>query len=235
MNQFYAIEGPVGCGKTTLLRGLEIFSQCENPPQPSFFFEPVAEFSTLWTVEGSTNPLGEFYFDPQRHAFASQCHILNVLKRHFNVVYSALTRNDVISERCALSPKIFMDNYNEMGYLSKTESTLLNNRFYEELAPLAAPDLIIYLDTTFDDCWDRINSRDRSGERNDKTYMQKLHQAYRTHFLEEIARAHNVVVVPPHICARNRKDVVRYVANLIKFQQCSSEGKLIPITTATSI
>jgi deoxyguanosine kinase len=171
---YFAIEGVIGVGKTTLARML----------QASFDAELVLEVF-------EENPfLSDFYSDRQRYAFQTQ--IFFLLSR-----YHQQRRN--ISDRLGEAKVLIADYTFEKDALfariNLTGDELeMYYRVQEALAEkIVKPDLVVYLRASTDTLMKRIALRDRSYERNmERAYIDQLNQSYEEYYL---GAAHNSPVL----------------------------------------
>jgi deoxyguanosine kinase len=162
---YFAIEGVIGVGKTTLARML----------QASFDAELVLEVF-------EENPfLSDFYSDRQRYAFQTQ--IFFLLSR-----YHQQRRNisDRLTEAKALIADYTFEKDALFARINLTGDELeMYYRVQEALAEkIAKPDLVVYLRASTDTLMKRITLRDRSYERNmERGYIDQLNQSYEEYYL----------------------------------------------------
>lgn len=162
---YFAIEGVIGVGKTTLARML----------QSSFDAELVLEVF-------EENPfLSDFYSDRQRYAFQTQ--IFFLLSR-----YHQQRRN--ISDRLTEAKALIADYTFEKDALFARinlsgDELEMYYRVQEALAEkISKPDLVVYLRASTDTLMKRIAMRDRSYERNmERGYIDQLNQSYEEYYL----------------------------------------------------
>jgi len=163
---YFAIEGVIGVGKTTLARLL----------QPRF------EGNILLEVFEENPFLSNFYADRARYAFQTQ--IFFLLSRYHQQnrnVPALLAENkplisDYTFEKDALFARINLQGDElEMYY-----------RVHEALAEkMISPDLVVYLRASTDTLMQRIALRDRPYERNmERSYIADLNAAYDEFFLK---------------------------------------------------
>ena len=160
---YFAIEGVIGAGKTSLARLL-----CEKL-NARFVGEQPEE-----------NPyLEDFYRDPQRYAFQAQLFFL--LSRYRQLV--ELPQQDLfhpylIADYVFAKDKIF-------AYMNLEERDLV---LYERIATLLEaelpkPDLVIYLQSTSERLMGNIRKRNRRYERHMAgDYIRRLNEAYNEFF-----------------------------------------------------
>jgi deoxyguanosine kinase len=162
---YFAIEGVIGVGKTTLARLL----------QPSFKAEMVLEVF-------EENPfLSNFYSDRARYAFQTQ--IFFLLSRYHqqrrNITDRLSTINSIISdytfEKDALFARINLQGDELDMYYSVQEALA------EKVTP---PNLVVYLRASTDTLMRRIAQRDRPYERSmERDYIDMLNRAYDEFYL----------------------------------------------------
>jgi deoxyadenosine/deoxycytidine kinase len=151
------IEGNIGGGKSTVLN---MISQRNRIP---IFLEPV---DTEWK-----QGLKYFYDDNSRWGFTFNLNVLMTYNKWSNNNFKALY------ERCPLSSKeVFSKLQYDSGMMTKYE-----NDMYQELYDKLAwePDVIIYINTPSDVCYNRMNSRGRECETNVPiTYLKQVDEKY---------------------------------------------------------
>jgi len=171
---YFAIEGVIGVGKTTLARLL----------QPNFKAELVLEVF-------EENPfLSNFYSDRARYAFQTQ--IFFLLSRYHqqrrNITDRLGTVNSIISdytfEKDALFARINLQGDELDMYYSVQEALA------EKVTP---PGLVVYLRASTDTLMRRIAQRDRPYERAmERDYIDLLNRAYDEYYLSS---SHNSLVL----------------------------------------
>ena len=240
---YFAIEGPVAAGKTEILLAmLQNRSDILKLPQRDYrdrvrYFikqEPVEMYRTFTNTRrdplhllDDVDLLELSYTDPEKYAFESQSHILNVNRRH----YQFLTRNYLsdkydkriklfITERCPSSSQIFIDAYHSAGIIDTLHTKLLDTQYHNLFCHTfhERPNVIIYLDTPWDVCRKRCVARARPGETHYKgqRFLDHVHRNY----LSQIRRYNrdvDIVVVPPSICTGPKEELFKYIEKIIKF------------------
>lgn len=188
---YFAIEGVIGVGKTTLARSLESLFQA------NLLLEVFEE-----------NPfLSDFYSDRERYAFQTQ--IFFLLSRYYQqrrTVPEVLDRDqplisDYTFEKDALFAQINL----------KGDELDMYYRVHEALAEkIPVPDLIVYLQADTDVLMQRIAMRDRPYERNmQREYIDELNRAYNRFFGDGIQRRSPVLTIQT-----NELDYVRRIEDL---------------------
>lgn len=151
------IEGNIGGGKSTVLN---MISQRTRQP---IFLEPV---DTEWK-EG----LDLFYTDHSRWGFAFNLKVLMTYHQWRNNNFKA------IYERCPMSSKhVFSQLQYENNLMTSFENKLYQE-YYDNLA--WEPDVMIYIRTPAEVCYERMNSRARECEANvPLEYLQQVNDKY---------------------------------------------------------
>jgi len=160
---FLVVEGPIGVGKTSLVKRLaETFD------------------SALLLENAEQNPfLESFYQQRSQVAFQTQLFFLfqrskqmNGLRQHDMFMRSMIA--DFMLDKDRLFAELNLDN-NEMA---------LYDEIYSKMSMEAPrPDLVVYLQAPVEILQDRINKRRRPGEQDmDPGYLHKLINAYNGYF-----------------------------------------------------
>ena len=155
-NNFVAIEGVIGVGKTTLARLL----------QPKF------NASILMEVFEENPFLAEFYGDRERYAFQTQIFfLLSRYHQQHQAVPDALSKGALISDYTFAKDELF-------AWLNlKDDELAMYGRVHAALGEkIPKPNLIVYLQADHEVIMRRIAYRDRPYERN----MDRLLVKWRT-------------------------------------------------------
>lgn len=160
---YFAIEGVIGAGKTSLARLLS--EKLEG---------------RLLLEESEENPyLEDFYRDPQRYAFQIQLFfLLSRYRQLMNLPQRDLFHKYLIADYIFAKDKIF-------AYLNLEHRDLI---LYERVATLMErelpkPDLVIYLQSSTDKLIHHIKRRKKPYEKDISTeYIKRLNDAYNEFF-----------------------------------------------------
>ncbi|KAG7315008.1 hypothetical protein KOW79_021096 [Hemibagrus wyckioides] len=162
------IEGNIASGKTTCL---EYFSKTSN-------IEVLTEPVSKWRNVRGHNPLALMYEDPSRWGLTLQTYIqLTVLDHHL----SKITAPVRMMERSLYSAKyIFVENLYKSGKMPEVDYAVLSEWFEWIISNISIPvDLIVYLQTSPQTCFDRLKQRCREEEKViPLEYLEALHHLY---------------------------------------------------------
>ena len=160
---YIVIEGPIGCGKTTLA----------NLLADKFNVQLLSE-------KAEVNPfLPRFYQDAQRYALPTQLFFLFQRSRQISDMnqrdmFTAPTVADFFLEKDPLFARLNLDD---------EEYTLYHQIYTHLQLKSPKPDLIIYLQTPVDELAERIEERNISYEQEiPREYIERLADAYSEFF-----------------------------------------------------
>jgi deoxycitidine kinase/deoxyguanosine kinase len=170
-----SLDGNIGVGKTTLLKTIR-----ERFPDIVIVEEPVDVWTTLKDADGK-NLLELFYGDKRRWAFSfQQAAMLSRLLLLQRAVLDAKPGQIILSERSVLTDRfVFAEMLYRAGDLTELEWTLYQHWYHAfgSMLPMAG---ILYINTSVDTAYARIQSRGRSGEGEiSKEYLQALDKQHR--------------------------------------------------------
>lgn len=132
------------------------------------------------------NPVLDLYYeDPKKYAFLLQIFFLN---KRFKSIKEAYQADNNILDRSIFEDELFLTLNYKNGNVTETEleiyKELLGNMLEElEGMPKKRPDLLIYIDVSFERMLERIEKRGRSFEQVDDNpsleyYYQQVHGEY---------------------------------------------------------
>lgn len=163
------LAGTIGAGKSSLAKALGEHLGTE------VFYEAV-----------DNNPVLDMYYqDPKKYAFLLQIYFLN---KRFESIKRAYQEDNNVLDRSIFEDELFLTLNYKNGNVTKTEldiyKDLLGNMLEElEGMPKKRPDLLVYIDVSFDTMLSRIEQRGRSFEQVDtqpelKLYYEQVHGEY---------------------------------------------------------
>ncbi|XP_076856755.1 thymidine kinase 2, mitochondrial isoform X2 [Brachyhypopomus gauderio] len=162
------VEGNIASGKTTCL---EYFSRTSNT---EVLTEPISKWRNL---QGH-NPLGLMYQDPERWGLTMQTYVqLTMLDRHLSTVSSPVR----MMERSIYSAKyIFVENLYKSGKMPEVDFAVLSEWFNWIIKNIDIPvDLIVYLQTSPQTCFERLKQRCREEEKViPMEHLESIHNLY---------------------------------------------------------
>ena len=162
-HRFLVVEGPIGCGKTSLAKRL------------------AQHFGTDLILEDpESNPfLPLFYRDMRRHALSTQLFFLFQRVRQL----SELRQPDFFAKATIADFAIQKDPLFARLTLNDAEFELYR-RIYEHVKPeTPTPDLVVYLQASVDTLLDRVQRRGVPSEGNiPEDYLRRLSDSYARYF-----------------------------------------------------
>ncbi|MCU0083149.1 deoxynucleoside kinase [Streptococcus danieliae] len=163
------LAGTIGAGKSSLAAALGEYFGTE------VFYESVDD-----------NPVLDLYYkNPEKYAFLLQIYFLN---KRFKSIKEAYKNDNNVLDRSIFEDALFLDLNYRNGNVTQEEHQvyheLLDNMMEElEGMPKKAPDLLIYIDVSFETMLHRIARRGREYEQVEgnpdlEGYYRQVHTAY---------------------------------------------------------
>ncbi len=170
------IEGNIGSGKSTIINYLRNLKS----DYIVFVDEPVAEWLNIKHPENGKNALEVFYEDQKENSFWFQ--ILAYITRLRNLLKTIEEHPDkiIICERSIYTDKyVFAKMLYESNYLSEMEWKTYSY-WFDTFKDKTELDLILYVNTEPDECYNRIIKRNRPEEVNkiSKDYLVMCHNKH---------------------------------------------------------
>lgn len=163
MPRYIVVEGPIGVGKTTLVRRL---SERFNARTVLEIFEE--------------NPfLASFYDDPTRHAFQTEMFfLLSRYRQQEEFAQTDLFSSAHVSDYLFVKCRLFA------GLTLNDHELALYDRMYNILTTqVAAPDVVVHLRAPVEVLLERIQMRGRDYEQKmDPAYLERLSALYHNYF-----------------------------------------------------
>lgn len=163
------LEGSIAAGKTTLIKMLAL-----SFPNAVFLPEPVDQ----WRDCNGVNALELFYADKKRYSHAFQ-HIalMSRVEQYLNLPHNA---GLIFSERSPESCRYcFAEMLYESGDYDPSEYAIYRKDYDIVRRIIPQPSIIIYLNTSVDECLMRLKKRARGEETGvSREYLLKLQAKY---------------------------------------------------------
>jgi deoxyadenosine/deoxycytidine kinase len=177
-----AVSGTIGAGKSTLCAQLAL-GLGENY---EMFAEPVED-----------NPyLEDFYADPQRWAFDAQVFMISHRFRRQMTTVHAPEHKGFLLDRCFHEDRVFAEVNYRLGNISGRDWNTYLHLYESFCRVVPPPEVVIYLRTTPEIAWMRIQDRGRKSEQNiPMSYMICLHRVY-DQWVEEMSSKTQVMTFP---------------------------------------
>lgn len=174
--QFISIEGNIGSGKSTIVNLLK--EKFSNNSEIIFLEEPIYEWNDITDLEGTTI-LTKFYEDQKSYSFAFQ--MMAYISR-LNMIKNIIKENKykiIITERCLNTDRyVFAKMLYDFKNINEIEYNIYLKWFnsFLDIYPENTLNKIIYLKTSPEVCYFRVNKRNRTGENNiSLEYLQNCH------------------------------------------------------------
>jgi len=197
-HQFISIEGNIGCGKSTFLSNLRELNQfLDNWVKINGFSgynllgEPIEDWLALKDVHGK-HLLEKFYGDMKNYSFVFQMNaLLSKLKEYHNKMMSVPGSQLFIGDRSIHTDfNIFVSGLMEDNKMSKDEIKAYKG-YYEMMTSVfdMYPRKIIYLRSSPEMCYQRIQQRGREAELTiPLDYLKHLHEKHESWLFEGVER-----------------------------------------------
>lgn len=210
-----SIEGNIGSGKSTLVKEL----QKHWKGDVIFLQEPVNEWMKIRDPTTEKTMLEMFYENPKENAFPFQ--MMAYVSRYSLIrdTYEANPDILLITERCmATDREVFVNMLKEDGILRDVDYQIYMKWVYT-LGEKYHPDHIVYIRTRPETCLERIQRRNRKGEKDVSVeYLRKCHQAHERWIGKEIAEngMEGITILEGDIHREDFSDWVAFIQNLAK-------------------
>lgn len=187
------------------------------------------------------NPiLDKFYDNPQKWAFSLQIYFLNT---RFRSIKAALTGDNNVLDRSIYEDALFTRVNHLQGNISQEEMDIYNDllaNMMEELEgmPKKAPDLLIYLDGSFETILDHIRKRGREFEQIEDdsellSYYELLFKNYEQWYQEYDQSPKIKINIDTFDIVNNSGDEEK-VMNIIENALLEVRGEEVELTCAGS-
>ena len=167
-----SIEGNIGSGKSELIKILR--KKYKN--KIYFVDEPVKEWCSVTTLDNK-NLIEHFYENKQRYSYTFQNYAFITRIKKLKEAIHNTNLDIIVTERSTISDKIlFAQMLYENKFLNKMEWEMYCSWF--EYFTIHV-DKFLYVQTSIDNCMERIQKRNRNGEEQiTKLYIEQLHEKH---------------------------------------------------------
>ena len=206
MSQIISVEGNIGSGKSTILKCLKNI-RSNNGLEIIFVQEPVSEWDKIKDKNGVTI-LSKFYENQEKYSFAfqmmayiSRLSILkDTIKKHPNAI--------IITERCLNTDRyVFAKMLYDSGKLEDVEYQIYLN-WFDHFSDMQNIQKVIYLKTSPETCFYRVNKRHRDGESNiPLEYLQSCHE-YHEDMIKNINNDNNILIINSDVDSDEDKTII---------------------------
>lgn len=215
-----SIEGNIGSGKSTLVKILK--EQLKNDDRFIFIPEPVDEWLKLTDTDGD-NILSKFYKDQEKYSFQFQ---VLAFTTKLKLIKEAIHNNPkkiIITERSVYTDKeVFakmLHNEKKMDDISYQIYLTMFNEFLNNTTDL---DKIIFVNTDYNICNQRVNKRNRNGEKIALEYLEKCGFYHKKWLLE----LDNVLILDGNNEFENDKNIIDgWINKIYIFANCEKYEK----------
>ena len=167
---FIAVEGPVGCGKSTLTRTLADTFGWEA------MFEPVETNPYLSHFYGEADgiPMEEAM---RRYTFPMQIHLLHA--RYILHQRARISPHGVVQDRSCYGDVVFARDHHRTGIMSDLEWGTYCLAWEAMRQTLVCPDMFVFLDAPVEVLQERVRTRNRTAEKGiPDEYLNGLRKGY---------------------------------------------------------
>jgi deoxyadenosine/deoxycytidine kinase len=208
MSKIFSIEGNIGSGKSTLVRSLKEYYS--NSSSIIFLEEPVDEWNKIVDKNGMTM-LAKFYENQEKYSFAFQMMAyisrLSLLKQAIEKYPEAI----IITERCLNTDRyVFAKMLYDSQKIEDIEYQIYL-KWFDEFSNIIPIQKIIYLKTSPEICFYRMNKRNREGESNIKIdYLKTCHE-YHEEMIQKMYE--NTLIIDSNIDIHDNKNNDENIVN----------------------
>ena len=176
------LEGNIGSGKSTLIQFLQEYI-LEKKIDADVILEPVEEWQKTQD-SNETNILQHYYQDQKKFGFAFQINaLLSRVKKVEDQIKKSKHSVHFIERSIFTDKNVFLEANYQTGNITEIEYVIYHQWFNWILSNFKhQPAGIVYLNTSADICYQRINQRNRSGEEGIPieylSMLEKYHHAW---------------------------------------------------------
>jgi len=189
MTRIISIDGNIGSGKSTFVEHLKTYYAAQSSRcgmKICFLQEPVDIWNTITDKEGKTM-IECYYATPEKYAFSFQ--MMAYISRLSTLRKEVVKNYDFIfTERCIFTDRnVFAKMLYDDGKINEIEYKIYNKWFDEFIED--CPEIeYIYIKTTPEVAFDRIQKRARVGENIPLEYLTTCHEYHETWLEKHISK-----------------------------------------------
>lgn len=217
-----SVEGNIGSGKSTFLDMLKM--KYASNQDIVFIDEPLDSWNKITDMEGKTM-LEKFYSDKEKHGFAFQMMAyisrLAQLKKTIDTFPNAI----IVTERSLLTDRhVFAKMLYDEGYIEHAHYKIYLEWFNTFIKDMAI-EKIIYLKTSPEKSYERIQRRNRKGETIPISYIEQCHE-YHEMWLNTFKRNQLLIIDANQDMMQNPNDYLSWLQMFDGFVLNSKGGDI---------
>ena len=178
-----SLEGSIGAGKSRLMQLVQAARTSLRT-----YTEPVDQWTLDVGPDERVNMLEPYYDDPPRYAFTFQClAFTSRMSQYVAALRAGPPHQAIFAERSLRTDHLFATMLHKDGIMNPTEYAIYC-RFYDAYLsafPNFTARCVVYLRTSVETCYERIQERQRQGEVPSGTgagisraYLHRLHEEH---------------------------------------------------------
>jgi deoxyguanosine kinase len=215
-----SIEGNIGSGKSTLIKILK--EQLQNDDRFIFISEPVEEWLKIKDSDGE-NILSKFYSNQEKYSFPFQVLTFTSKLKLIKEAIKNYPEKIIITERSVYTDReVFakmLYNEKKIDDISYQIYFVMFNEFLDHTTDL---DKMIFVNTDHNICHQRVNKRNRDGEKIELEYLEKCGTYHQKWLLE----LNNVLVLDGNIEFENDQNMINeWIEKIMNFSECEKNEK----------
>lgn len=214
-----SIEGNIGSGKSTFIK---ILKERLKDDQFVFIPEPVDEWLKIVDLDGK-NILSKFYDDKEKYSFPFQ---VLAFTSKLKLIREALHDNPdkiIITERSVHTDKqVFSKMLHDDKKINDISYQIYLAMFDEFLDKINDIDKIIFVNTDHKICHQRVNKRNRIGEKIELEYLEKCDHYHKNWLLN----LNDVLILDGNNEFQNNDDIINeWISRIFDFLQYEKNTK----------
>jgi deoxyguanosine kinase len=215
-----SIEGNIGSGKSTLVKILR--ENLKNDNRFVFIPEPVDQWLKMTDSEGE-NILTKFYKDQEKYSFSFQVlAFTSKLKLIKEAIHNHPEKIIIIERSVYTDKEVFAKMLHNEKKIDDISYQIYLDMFNEFLEHDTDIDKIIFVNTNYNICDERVNKRNRKGEKIALEYLEKC-SSYHQNWLLGL---NNVLVLDGNGEFENNTNIIdEWIKKILDFSNCKENEK----------